>query len=213
MNDDNHFTFDVLGRDTQLCVLPSPRMPGQPPAGDLDVPTPITRLALDRRLEDYYGEARSFCVYRDRSAVDRGQIVVADLSRWRYRLAPRQVAIDPVLGRIAFPVRDVPEGGVFVSYRRLTVGGLGGGQYPAIAGRARRRALPGRHDRTRRIRQRRRGVRRLAGRPAAGKADVDATIEILDDGVYEEAHCTLSSGPERPWRSGPPTVTGRCCAR
>ena len=72
VNDDNHFTFDALGRDTQLCVLPSPRMPGQRPAGDLDVPAPISRLALDRRLEDYYGEARSFCVYRGRSAVDRG---------------------------------------------------------------------------------------------------------------------------------------------
>ena len=72
VNDDNHFTFDVLGRDTQLCVLPTPRMPGPAdrPATSTS-PTPISRLALDRRLEDYYGEARSFCVYRGRSAVDR----------------------------------------------------------------------------------------------------------------------------------------------
>ena len=188
VNDDNHFTFDVLGRDTQLCVLPSPRMPGRQPAGDLDVPTPISRLALDRRLEDYYGEARSFCVYRDRSAVDRGQVVVADLSRWRYRLAPRQVAIDPVLGRIAFPVRDVPEGGVFVSYRRLTVGGLGGGQYPrslaAPAAALYQVSMTG-HGGYASV-----GAAFAAWRDdqAAGKAVVDATIEILDDGVYEEAH-------------------------
>ena len=195
VNDDNHFTFDALGRDTQLCVLPTPRMPGQQPAGDLDVPTPISRLALDRRLEDYYGQARSFCVYRGRSTVDRAEIIAADLSRWRHRLAPHQVAVDPVLGRIAFPVRDVPETGVFVSYRRLTVGGLGGGQYPrslaAPAAALYQVSMTG-HGGYASV-----GAAFAAWRAdqAAGKAGAEATIEILDDGVYEETlHLELRPG-------------------
>ena len=195
VNDDNHFTFDALGRDTQLCVLPTPRMPGRPPAGDLDVPTPIGRIALDRRLEDYYGQARSFCVFRGRSTVDRAEIIAADLSRWRHRLAPHQVAVDPVLGRIAFPVRDVPEAGVFVSYRRLTVGGLGGGQYArslaAPAPALYQVSMTG-HGGYASV-----GAAFAAWRDdqADGKADADATIEILDDGVYEEPlHLELRPG-------------------
>ena len=195
VNDDNHFTFDTLGRDTQLCVYPAPRMPGRQPASDLDVPVPISRLALDHRLEDYYGAARSFCVYRGRSAVERAEIVIADLSRWRHRLAPRQVAVDPVLGRIAFPVRDVPEEGVFVSYRRLTVGGLGGGQYPRSLAMPAAAFYPvnmtghGGHASV--------GAAFAAWRDdrAGGKAGAHATIEILDDGVYEEAlHFVLRPG-------------------
>ncbi|MGO9218307.1 MAG: hypothetical protein ACLP5E_11170 [Streptosporangiaceae bacterium] len=195
VNDDNHFTFDILGRDTQLCVRPTPRIPGRPPASDLDVPSPISRIALDRRLEDYYGEAASFCVYRGRTPVDRADIVVADLGRWRYRLAPRQVAVDPVLGRIAFPVRDVPDEGVRVSYRRLTVGGLGGGQYPRSLARPARALYPvsmtgqGGHASV--------NAAFAAWRAdqAAGKASGHATIEILDDGVYEERlHLELRPG-------------------
>jgi hypothetical protein len=195
VNDDNHFTFDALGADTQLCVRPAARSPGQPPAGNLDVPAPITRLALERRLEDYYGEARSFCIFRGRSAVDRADIIPADLTSWRHRLAPRQVAVDPVLGRIAFPPRDVPEAGVRVSYRRLTVGGLGGGQYPrpapaprgelyhvSITGRGSHASVSDAYAAWR-------------ADQAGGTAGARATIEILDDGVYEERlHLELRPG-------------------
>jgi hypothetical protein len=186
VNDDNHFTFDALGRDTQLCVVPVPRIPGARPASDLDVPAPISRIALAHRLEDYYGEARSLCVYRGRSAVSRADVVVADLTHWRHRLAPPQVAIDPVLGRIAFPVRDVPEEGVLVSYRRLTVGGIGGGQYPRSlappAPACYRVSMTGQRQ------HRTVGAAFAAWRAdqGRGRAGAQATIEILDDGVYEE---------------------------
>ena len=212
VNDDNHFTFDALGRDTQLCVLPTPRMPGRPPAGDLDVPTPIGRIALDRRLEDYYGQARSFCVYRGRSAVDRAEIIAADLSRWRHRLAPHQVAVDPVLGRIAFPVRDVPEAGVFVSYRRLTVGGLGGGQYPrslaAPASALYQVSMSG-HGGHASV-----GAAFAAWRAdQAGAGSAPKPPSRSSTTVSTKKRSTLSSGPERPWKSGPRTVTGPYCAR
>lgn len=186
VNDDNHFTFDALGRDTQLCVRPVARIPGRRPASDLDVPTPISRLALDRQLEDYYGEARSFCVYRGRSAVDRAEIVVADLSRWRHRLSPRQVAVDPVLGRIAFPVRDIPEAGVSVSYRRLTVGGLGGGQYPRALGVTAAACYPVSATGDDGHASIGAAVAAWRADQARGEAGDRATIEITDDGVYEE---------------------------
>ena len=195
LNDDNHFTFDALGRDTQLCVDPVPRAPGQPPAADLDVPAPITRLALERRLEDYYGEARSLCVYRGREAVDRADIVVTDLTHWRYDLGPRQVGVDPALGRIAFPVRDVPEDGVHVSYRRLTVGGLGGGQY--------HRSLPPAATAHYLVRAAGTGAYRGVGEAFAawrqarssGQAGPQVTIEIADNGVYSERlHFELRPG-------------------
>ncbi len=195
LNDENHFTFDALGRDTQLCVDPVPRAAGQPPAGNLDVPAPITRLALERRLEDYYGEARSLCVYRGREAVDRADIVVTDLTHWRYDLDPRQVGVDPVLGRIAFPVRDVPEDGVHVSYRRLTVGGLGGGQYhrslsPAATAHYLVRSVgEGAYHGV--------GEAFAAWRTdrASGQAGAQATIEIADDEVYSERlHFELRPG-------------------
>jgi hypothetical protein len=195
LNDENHFTFDALGRDTQLCVDPVPRAPGQPPAGNLDVPAPITRLALERRLEDYYGEARSLCVYRGREAVERADIVVTDLTHWRYELDPRQVGVDPVLGRIAFPVRDVPEEGVHVSYRRLTVGGLGGGQYHrslvpvAAAHYLVRSAGDGAYQGV--------GEAFAAWRRdrSSGQVGARATIEIADDGVYSERlHLELRPG-------------------
>ena len=195
LNDENHFTFDALGRDTQLCVDPVPRAPGQPPAEDLDVPTPITRLALDRRLEDYYGEARSMCVYRGREAVDRADIVVTDLTHWRYDLGPRQVGVDPMLGRIAFPVRDVPEDGVHVSYRRLTVGGLGGGQYHRSLSPAATAHYLVRSDGDGTYHGVGEAFAAWRRQRSSGQAGAQVTIEIADDGVYpERLHFELRPG-------------------
>jgi hypothetical protein len=127
--DDSHYAFDQLGRDIGLAVAPSPRAAGRRPAMDLDVPTPITRAALERRLEDYYGPARSICVYRGSEPVPRSQIVVADLDGWRHRTPTGRVAIDPERGRIAFAARQPPEAGVSVTCSRLSVGAIGGGRY------------------------------------------------------------------------------------
>lgn len=195
VNDDNHFTFDALGQDTQLCVRPTVRQPGQPAASTLDVPAPITRLALERRLEDYYGEAHSFCIFRGQSVVDRADIIPTDLTRWRHRLASDQVAVDPVLGRIAFPARHTPEAGVRVTYRRLTVGGLGGGQYP----RSTAAPTAGLYQVSMTGRDSHHSVNDAYAAwradQARGNAGAQAVIEILDDGVYQERlHLELRPG-------------------
>jgi hypothetical protein len=127
VNDDNHYTFDALGYDTQLAVAPTPRRPGTPPAGDLDLPVPITRRQLRRNPDNYYGTDRSLCVYRGDSAVPREEIVVADLSRWADEPEYGQVAVDPQTGRIAFPPTQAPEEGIWVRYHHHSVGPLGAG--------------------------------------------------------------------------------------
>lgn len=129
VDDDIHFTFDPLGRDLPLCTSPTLRSPGAPPAADIDVPALISRGALKQHLEDYYGVGRSLVVFRGEQPVDRNELLVADLSGWRYRARPGTVLVDPVLGRIAFPAGQAPDEGVWTSFSTASVGPLGGGGY------------------------------------------------------------------------------------
>jgi hypothetical protein len=57
------------------------------------------------------------------------EIVVADLTGWQYQPLKGQVAVDPRLGRIAFPPRQLPPKGVWVSYHYGFSADLGGGEY------------------------------------------------------------------------------------
>jgi hypothetical protein len=127
VNDDNHYTFDPLEYERQLVVAPTPRRPGTPPAGDLDLPVPITRRHLRRNLDDYYGPDRSLCIYLGRTPVPHDHVVVADLSHWADDPDYGQVAIDPQTGRIAFPPTQTPEDGVWVRYHYHSVGPIGAG--------------------------------------------------------------------------------------
>ena len=61
--------------------------------------------------------------------VQESDIVVADLTGWRYQPVKGQVAVDPRLGRIAFPLRHLPPKGVWVSYQYGFSADLGGGEY------------------------------------------------------------------------------------
>jgi hypothetical protein len=125
VDDDNHYTFNAMGYDRPLAVAPTPRRPGTRPAGDLDLPVPITRRQLRRNLADYYGTDRSVCIYRGHTPVPRDAIVVADLSEWETDPDYGHVALDPQTGRIAFPETEEPEEGVWVRYHYLDVGPIG----------------------------------------------------------------------------------------
>ncbi|MEK8172945.1 hypothetical protein NKH77_40020 [Streptomyces sp. M19] len=69
-----------------------------------NVPAYIRRRQLADRPHDYYGPGKSLAVWRDGQdePVPPSELVVADLSDWRYRPRRGQVAVDPALGRIAF---------------------------------------------------------------------------------------------------------------
>lgn len=61
--------------------------------------------------------------------VDVADIVAADLTDWRYHPPEGKVAVDPVLGRIAFSPRKTPEGRVRVIYHYAFSADIGGGEY------------------------------------------------------------------------------------
>jgi hypothetical protein len=141
----NCFTFNALGNDTPLYTWPNPDARRRHIARELDLPLPISRHALEQReikngtelrhvSEAYYGPDKSFAIWApgwgDHGAepIPSDRILVADLSQWRYRPSPGTVAVDPELGRIAFPPGNVPSA-VSVTYQYGFAAEIGGGDY------------------------------------------------------------------------------------
>ncbi|MCX4677162.1 hypothetical protein OG413_17965 [Streptomyces sp. NBC_01433] len=126
------YTFSILGNDSPLVTKPVPEPSATHIATVDNVPAFIRRRQLSDRLADYYGPGKSFTVWRDGQdePVPMSDIVVADLSGWRYRPKLGQVAVDPVLGRLAFGSRSAPRQGVWVTYHYAAGDDIGGGEYP-----------------------------------------------------------------------------------
>ncbi|MFB7635742.1 hypothetical protein ACFC0M_32980 [Streptomyces sp. NPDC056149] len=127
----NLYTFAILGNDTPLVTRPEPEPSATHLAALDNVPALITRRQLHDRLADYYGPGKSFVLRTDDAdhPVPLADIVVADLSAWRYRPRRGQVAVDPERGRIAFGARSAPRQGVWVDYHYGFGDDLGGGEY------------------------------------------------------------------------------------
>lgn len=126
------YTFSILGNDCPLVARPVPEPSPAHIATADHVPAYLRRRQLAEGLADHYGPGRSFTIWRDGQdePVQMSDLVVADLSDWRYRPRRGQVAIDPVLGRIAFGSRSAPRQGVWVTYHHAFADDLGGGEYP-----------------------------------------------------------------------------------
>ncbi|MDI3385044.1 hypothetical protein QIS99_02260 [Streptomyces sp. B-S-A8] len=127
----NLYTFSILGNDSPLATKPVPEPSPTHIATVDNVPAFIRRRRLHDRLADYYGPGKSFVIRRDGEdrPVPMADIVVADLSDWRYRPKRGQVAVDPELGRIAFGSRSAPRQGVWVDYHYAYGADMGGGEY------------------------------------------------------------------------------------
>ncbi|MHC3474707.1 hypothetical protein ACYF6T_39275 [Streptomyces sp. 7R007] len=127
----NLYTFSILGNDSPLITKPVPEPSPTHIAAVDNVPAFITRRLLHDRLLDYYGPGKSFVIRRDGEdrPVPPSDIVVADLSDWRYRPRRGQIAVDPELGWIAFGSRSAPRQGVWVDYHHGYGADLGGGEY------------------------------------------------------------------------------------
>ncbi|MFE6802187.1 hypothetical protein ACFVEN_10930 [Streptomyces sp. NPDC057681] len=127
----NLYTFSILGHDSPLVTEPVPEPSPTHIATVDNVPAFITRRLLHDRLLDYYGPGKSFVIRRDGEdkPVPPSDIVVADLSDWRYRPKRGQIAVDPELGRIAFGARSAPRQGVWVDYHYASGADMGGGEY------------------------------------------------------------------------------------
>jgi hypothetical protein len=140
------YSFSVLGNDAPLFVRPVKEASPQQIAREINLPVPIGRRALQEKdrhgagfhaASALYGEGKSVSI----SAVNWPKegapqpipgelVIVADLHDWQHYKGPRgKVALDPVLGRIAFPEGGAPRNGVSVSYQYGFSADIGGGEY------------------------------------------------------------------------------------
>jgi hypothetical protein len=178
-----HFRFSLLGNDAPLITQPESEPSPTHIAGETNVPAFIRRRAFAAALATYYGPGKSLCIYRDpATAVPLAQIVAADLSGWRYVPQRGQVAVDPVLGRFAFPIRDAPDA-VWVSYHYGFSDDLGGGEYhrPLAGGKADYVVGAGRA-----YEQITAALQQWQQDKAADPAKREAVIELADNDTYQE---------------------------
>ena len=130
------YTFSVLGNDTPLFTKPRPNPDPSGIEGELNLPVPIRARRLESHKESYYGEHKSIQVLvgsvrapHSAERVPAERIVIADLSDWQYRSPRGKIALDPERGRMVFPVRQLPKGGVWVHYYYGFSADMGGGEY------------------------------------------------------------------------------------
>lgn len=150
--DDRRYLFDALGKDVQLHNHPEVEDEITHLAEPVNVPMPLSRRVLDRHLETYYGRDKSILIYRNGQEVTTTMtsppapkisdlIRVCDLSDvtdsfgnvtgWAH-MPQEKIAIDPVLGRIAFPLASPPidpPQKVHVTYHYGFSAEMGGGEY------------------------------------------------------------------------------------
>lgn len=129
--DDHRYFFSPLGNNTQLFTHPESEDEIARVAGPLNVPAPISRRVLREYLDHYYGEVLSLFVKADGvdTTVDHVQVcnLSDDASGWAHTPVDK-VAIDPVLGRVAFPPSPTPRN-VRVRFHYGFSADLGGGEY------------------------------------------------------------------------------------
>ncbi len=144
----NCYTFSILGHDTPLYNRPQPETEPTHIAEEINLPVPISRRALEIDKQRflvtgesfYYGEDKSFQIWLgtapgknfDLQLLTYDKIIPADLSGWQYQPPAKMVAVDPVLGRIVFPSRQLPNGGVWVYYQYAFSADIGGGEYQRV---------------------------------------------------------------------------------
>jgi hypothetical protein len=131
--DAERFMFSPLGQDMPLFSYPPPRASFSRITTRLDVPQPILRREFYQDIQDFYGTENSFTLFADGVPVDASQICCCDLGGCdddSWGCAPsKQVAIDPVKGRIRFaPDYDLPQD-LRVSYCYGFPANIGGGPY------------------------------------------------------------------------------------
>lgn len=186
------YTFSVLGQDAPLFTKPEPESQPTHIAGELNVPAPIRRHSFERHKRDYYGADKSLAVWaRDWGNFDSAEpvpasaIIAADLTDWHYHPPRDHVAVDPVLGRLAFPPGQLPER-VRVSYHYGFSADIGGGEY-------RRRLTQPRGAVVYRV-GRNESFRHVHDALQRWRQDnpKDAVIELAESGVHvERIHATL----------------------
>lgn len=182
------FTFSVLCNDAPLYMHPEPETDPTHIADEYNLPVPITRHLLQEQTERLYGSGKNLRLWRGKrrgknismEPVPPDKIIVADLSHWRYQPRRGKVAVDPELGRIAFPAGQLPKHGVWVSYHYGFSMNIGGGEYERTLSQPKEYALykVGKSDTFETI--------GAALKQWREDNEPHAVIEITDSGVYVE---------------------------
>jgi hypothetical protein len=130
------YTFSALGNDGPLFTKAERENDPTSIAGEVHVPSPIRRRALEDRPGDFYGADKSFAIWLDdaKEPVPVENIIAADLSDWTYRPPPGKVIVDPKLGR--FAIAKAAES-VRVTYRYGFPGDIGAHESPRPLSQAR----------------------------------------------------------------------------
>ncbi len=126
--DDRRFLFNPSGANLQLFTRPQTEKSITHLAEPINVPAPISRRVLKASLGNYYGNDFSLAI----DGVTIEQVAVCNLSddsatTWAHVPPNAFVAIDPVLGRIAF--RDPPNETPRVMFHYGFSAAMGGGEY------------------------------------------------------------------------------------
>jgi hypothetical protein len=140
--DAQRFLFNPLGINTQLFNRPETEVGAGALSVPVNVPEPLRRRLLSAHLDDYYGVDRSIVLIVNGNPIVPGQgqqtsdlITACDLSDfgsgWAH-VPKNKIAIDPELGRIAFPVSQSPAT-VTATFHYGFSAEMGGGEYPRAA--------------------------------------------------------------------------------
>jgi hypothetical protein len=125
--DARRFLFHPLGFGTQLFTNPVTEDEITHLAEPINVPAPISRRVLHTYLPQYYGDGASVSI----DGVPIEKVVACDLSGWIHTPPAGKVAIDPVLGRIAFA--DAQTEPPLVTLHYGFSDDMGGGEYDRAA--------------------------------------------------------------------------------
>jgi hypothetical protein len=187
-----HYTFSPLGNDIPLFRRPHDIHTPFDRATERNVPDPLRRRVLHQQLNEVYGEQSSIAVWDGEDLIGPEQVAVCDLTDWVHAVPTgRTIAIDPVLGRIAFA--NEPAAEVRVRYHCGFSADIGGGTYDrsAVPGGVEAAALRVATDPSQAMPE---GVERFA---TVGEALVHWTsipfderpgvIQIDDNSTYREA--------------------------
>src|SRR5512146_1872035 len=129
--DDQRYLFSPLGNNTQLFNSPVTQTTVSELATPHNVPEPLSRRVVDTDLSDQYG--RSLALNKNNVPVDVSDVVVCNLADagagWAHQPPQGKIAVDPVLGRIAFNSADDAPESLLVTYHYGFSDDLGGGEY------------------------------------------------------------------------------------
>ena len=136
--DGHRYLFNPLGTDTQLFTKSEPEPGVAHLSKPINVPMPIGRRLLHEGLSEYYGPGKSIYLEIDEDGKDSNLVMACNLgdvpgNGWAHTPPEGKIAIDPVLGRIAFPEALPEHANVLVTYHYGFSADMGGGEYDRAA--------------------------------------------------------------------------------